>query len=319
MTQVIFAEREHVDWELLRRSHMGTSWSPEKRADGWVSDYLAVCADVQAEFEQWVTDENEAAMKADLELWRQRYVQLLHEWASSHSRVVSQMITGAGGWTARMVRSNNKRGDVADARMGRLFNHKAVGLEKLRRQYDPVRIARRPIRKEDADAIERYTEKIAKAERLQELMKAANKIVRSKKLTDDEKVEALMAELRIKEAVAREILAPDYMGRVGFAPYKLSNNNANIRRMKEQVAKIERLLATPETSEDYGDVTVEVAPPENRVRIFFPGKPDADVRKRLKASGFRWTPSLSCWQAYINQWTVDTAKEIANELAQDAA
>lgn len=37
------------------------------------------------------------------------------------------------------------------------------------------------------------------------------------------------------------------------------------------------------------------------VEIAFPGKPDADVRAELKASGFRWAPSSGCWYGKADQ------------------
>jgi hypothetical protein len=33
--------------------------------------------------------------------------------------------------------------------------------------------------------------------------------------------------------------------------------------------------------------------------------------KRLKAAGFRWAPSLGCWQAYRNHATLTTARREA--------
>jgi hypothetical protein len=52
--------------------------------------------------------------------------------------------------------------------------------------------------------------------------------------------------------------------------------------------------------EGKGGVRVEDAPADNRIRLYFPDKPDEVTRSALKARGFRWTPSLGCWQAYRN-------------------
>lgn len=37
---------------------------------------------------------------------------------------------------------------------------------------------------------------------------------------------------------------------------------------------------------------------DNRIQIFYPGKPERETIEKLKKSGFRWTPSKGCWQAY---------------------
>ena len=105
----------------------------------------------------------------------------------------------------------------------------------------------------------------------------------------------------LTEGRARDLLKPDFCGRIGFADYEIKNNNANIRRLKGRLAAISTAKATPETvTEGANGIRVEDCPADNRVRIYFPGKPDAATRGGLKAHGFRWTPSLECWQAYRN-------------------
>jgi hypothetical protein len=77
---------------------------------------------------------------------------------------------------------------------------------------------------------------------------------------------------------------------------------AEIRRLEARLAHVARVQAEAPTeiTNEASDIRVEIAPGDNRVRVFFPGKPDATVRTRLKSCGFRWTPSLGCWQAFDN-------------------
>ena len=63
--------------------------------------------------------------------------------------------------------------------------------------------------------------------------------------------------------------------------------------------EMERMKAQENTEkEGQNGVRFEDSPADNRVRLYFPGKPDAATIADLKKSGFRWTPSLGCWQAY---------------------
>jgi hypothetical protein len=39
---------------------------------------------------------------------------------------------------------------------------------------------------------------------------------------------------------------------------------------------------------------------ENRLQLFFDGKPSEDIRARLKSRGFKWAPSQGAWQRQLN-------------------
>ena len=45
---------------------------------------------------------------------------------------------------------------------------------------------------------------------------------------------------------------------------------------------------------------VEANKAENRLQIFFDGKPDEAARDELKANGFHWVPSVGAWQRQLN-------------------
>ena len=91
--------------------------------------------------------------------------------------------------------------------------------------------------------------------------------------------------------------------RVDDKPYPswaLSNNNAEIRRVKERITALTQRSETPFVGWEFDGGKVEANRQDNRLQIFFDGKPDADTRSELKSSGFRWSPSEGAWQRQLN-------------------
>lgn len=166
---------------------------------------------------------------------------------------------------------------------------------------------------EDEDSVERLQEKVDKIEKLQEAMKATNKILQSKKLTDVMKVEALQA-LGYTEQTAVAALEPDRFNQVGFPSYKLTNNNARLKSAKERLEKAKRLKASVDKEYEIGEVKVVENYTENRLQLFFDGKPSDEIRSELKSNGYRWSPTNGCWQSYMNRWQLDRAKTIISKM-----
>ena len=133
----------------------------------------------------------------------------------------------------------------------------------------------------------------------QEKMKATNKILKSKKMTEAEKKESL-AEIGITESGYYSLLRPDYAGRIGFPSYSLTNNNANIRRLKKEILFLEE-KADRGNTEEMNEVCKIVRNSEvDRIQLIFDGKPEAEVRTILKSNGFRWSPRFTAWQRHLN-------------------
>lgn len=292
-------------------AHYGTSWVPEKRGQSEQSEYADTLA---ADYQQFLAaaQRGQTLDLVDGEFvryragYRKRYLAYLH----SRSRCVSTFIAGPSNFPARRM---NKRADIAHKRLDELLEFRARAKRVILRTLRPDLA---PIMSSDADALDRLEAKIAKAENLQQRMRAANKVVKKKKLTDEQKIVALVAQ-GFAESIARELLKPDFAGRTGFADYQLSNNNANIRRMKQRVEEIteRRQINDSEIANDETGIRFEDAPSDNRVRLYFPDKPAAEIRARLKAHAFRWTPSLGCWQAFRNYRATEFAKKFVEENA----
>ncbi len=108
--------------------------------------------------------------------------------ADVRSRNLAPPPTGVG-WTnyhkyARVNKANRVLEKAFDMLQKAKYN-----LSVALARYSPDR----PISSDDENAIDKLKEKIAKAEQLQEQMKAANRIVQKKKLSDEEKITLLKA------------------------------------------------------------------------------------------------------------------------------
>ncbi|WP_326992793.1 hypothetical protein [Chitinophaga sp. 212800010-3] len=93
------------------------------------------------------------------------------------------------------------------------------------------------------------------------------------------------------ERIWQEITTPDYLRRTGFADYTLKNNNANIRRVKQRIAQLEKLEKLKTFEKTINNVRVVVNAEANRVQLFFPKKPGEDIIERLRSRGFRFSRS----------------------------
>ena len=271
-------------------------------------------------FQQYATPDNVDEINQSLEEYRAGYVSRLNAYLSAHSRIVSQFITGRGGWTGRMVRSMEKKNESCDNRNRELVEWNGKALERLRKRFDPHALDNAPIKTSDPDAVDQLQEKIDKAKALQDRMRATNATIRKHaKAGPDAQVKALM-EMGYSQTLAYKLLQPDSCSRIGYADYELTNNNANIRRMEARIEEIKRLKATPVTEKvtesETGQIRFVDNTEANRYQLFFPGIPPAQTRQTLKTSGFRWTPSQGCWQAFRTYRAGEVIKGI---LAKEAA
>lgn len=298
--------KEDIPVDLAKAAHAGTSFDPERRAEAERAEYEGVLAgDWERLSKLATTEEKRARLAEEFARYREGYRRRYRAYLLSLSRCVSVMIVGPARYpVARMERRNA----VVDRRRSELMAFRERALNAIRKALFPELA---PIMAGDEDAVDRLKAKIEEAERLHERMKAANAAIRERAGEGVEAQVSSLVALGFSEAEARRLLVPDCMGRVGFPSWKLTNNAANIRRMKERLSSIERNKATPATMLEGTAARFEDCPADNRVRLWFPGKPDAAVRETLKRGGFRWTPSMGCWQAYRNPHALELARKVA--------
>jgi len=167
------------------------------------------------------------------------------------------------------------------------------------------------IHSDDPNATEKLEEKLVRLQKTQELYKQINKAIKTGK-TQIEQVDHLAA-IGVANNIAIRLLTPDFCGRIGIPSYKLTNNNANINTIKKRLKTIEKTQAIPNQTIEHEGITIEVSQDDNRVKIFFPGKPEEEKRKELKSYGFHWSPSEGAWMRMLSDTALYYAKKIVEK------
>lgn len=292
-------------------AHAGTSFVPETRGANELREYRSTLeTDYAALRRQAEKGGTINILDEQFATYRARYAAATRAYLHSRSRCLSWMITGPARFPSAR---NQQRNEIAHRRLADLIELRKRALHAIFRALRPDL---RPIMSGDDDAVTRLRTKLADAKTRQDHMKKVNAAIRKNLKAGHEARVAAIVEFGYSDATAREILKPDFAGRVGFADYETKNNGANIRTMEKRLALLEKHKGQSMQVEERNGVRIEDDPPANRIRIFFPGKPDSDMRDRLKSNGFRWAPSGGCWQAYRRHHTVRFAKSFLVETNQ---
>lgn len=124
--------------------------------------------------------------------------------------------------------------------------------------------------------------------------------------TEIAELEAQQARMKSENAAARKAGSDQ-----PWPSYKITNNGANIRRLKARAEELRAKAADVTTRITVGDIEIFDSVEDNRTQIAFAGKPTASTVDELKANGFRWAPSLGVWQRMRSPRALWLAKKIA--------
>ena len=151
---------------------------------------------------------------------------------------------------------------------------------------------------DDPQAAAKLEAKLVKLESAQETMKAVNAYFRKNKTLEGcpsltpEQITKLQQEMSQSWHLDKSRPSPAYM---------LSNNNAEIRRIRGRIEQVRQHEETNFAGWEFDGGRVEANKADNRLQVFFDGKPDEAARDELKANGFRWAPSVGAWQRQLNK------------------
>lgn len=216
---------------------------------------------------------------------------------SIEARVPSILITGGSNFP---VRKKEKQNAARDRNMEEWNDIQGL-LDKIRST------GMGGISADDPQAVQKLEAKLERLQASQDTMKAVNAYYRKHKTLDG--CPNLSAESI--EKMKSEMSSQWHIEDKPYPSWALSNNNAEIRRIKGRIAELTKKQETAYAGWEFDGGTVEANREDNRLQIFFEEKPDEKTRETLKENGFRWSPKAGAWQRQLN----DNAIYVADRLS----
>ncbi|CUU82697.1 Domain of uncharacterised function (DUF955) [Campylobacter hyointestinalis subsp. hyointestinalis] len=216
---------------------------------------------------------------------------------SIEARVPSILITGGSNFP---VRKKEKQNAARDRNMEEWNDIQGL-LDKIRST------GMGGISADDPQAVQKLEAKLEKLQAAQDTMKAVNAYYRKHKTLDG--CPNLSAESI--EKMKSEMSSQWHIEDKPYPSWALSNNNAEIRRIKGRIAELTKKQETAYAGWEFDGGKVEANREDNRLQIFFEEKPDEKTRETLKENGFRWSPKAGVWQRQLNDNAIYAADRLS--------
>ena len=182
-----------------------------------------------------------------------------------------------------------------DKRLSRM-----VALDKKAQHYrdKAAGVNKAGISSDDTDAIDKLTAKLSGLEFTHKIMRDVN-AMHKKYLKHSGILDGSNMPDKYKDLIRNHKPAYSWEPHP-FAPYQLQNSNANIKRVKQRIAGLEKASDAETIETEHNGVKVVENVELNRIQLIFDGKPPDDTRQALKRLGFRWSPRETAWQRHLN-------------------
>ncbi|MEO5348894.1 MAG: DUF3560 domain-containing protein [Magnetococcus sp. YQC-3] len=200
---------------------------------------------------------------------------------------------------------NSMRASIEHDKKADYYESKAASIEN-----------NRSIMSDDPNAIDKLKEKLAKLETKQENNKTVNALVRKSKGNLETLITLFRAHFpdwKDHEKAAKAVLTPDCFGNLGIPSFTLSNNSAEIRRLKKRIEQQEKIETHSQSFEPIEGSKGRIELEENYFLVYFNEKPSEEIRKILKSYplSLKWSPRNTAW---VRKQTVSTGDYFLNEL-----
>ena len=303
---------EDLDYKSLYNSYSLISFDPERRAENDKKMFGTSMLNL------YNSSVEEAKGNNRLEEYNQafeRYYEVIlkknKEVISARTGTFSTAVTGGAGIKGSQIRKN----EAKQKREYEINKELIDYIEKAEKKLNEV--ARNPdrfysdqaIKRTDKNAIEKLNQKLEQLEAEKDFIKRSEKSCKEYQKTKDFSV---FEKYNIPQKEAKEYVSQ--IERHGIPLIRGNASiNAEIRRVKERIASLEKSKASEDENFDIENGRILVNKEAQRVQIFFDNIPDANTREALKKRAFKWAPSVKAWQRTLTGNAIDAVRYLIKD------
>ncbi len=265
-----------INESLAKRAKENMSFS-DYRAGSATAEFIQVIAEAQEKIDHAklnASEESKERLDAAFNRYKYQYANWINKYNSNGAGHVSVMIAGPSNYDMRKHEKYLNR-------EGKLFEEfRNIDIDS---DISKILNGDKIIKSDDANALDKLKDKLAKAIEEHEGYKAHNVNARKE-------------------------------GKPSLAAYVLQNSNQRIKNIKDRISHIEKQKSQDSAETIVNGIKIIDNVEANRVQIIFDGKPSQEIRNALKSRGFKWAPSNIAWQRFRSQEALRIANQIAASL-----
>jgi hypothetical protein len=136
---------------------------------------------------------------------------------------------------------------------------------------------------------------------------------------DPQAIEKLKAKLAALVQEIEGMKAANKKQRGSYEPFELSNRNAEKRRLEKRITILEKSAQRPHKEiifrNEKLNIRVVQNPTDNRIQLFFDGKPADEICQLLNKHNFKFSRAAGeAWQRFLNNAGIDATHRVLREL-----
>lgn len=306
-----------INEEIARSAKMQNSFSDYKNNEatnhynGYLNSFSQDVQEMIKEAKTEVTPEKLQAIEYLCNRYSAKLAKAINRQNSIDAMMPSVMISGAGNFNCQKKAKQNRARERFWEEYNDLFSDDNYYMRKINNILNNTTIY-----SNDDLAVEKLESKLADLEESQKLMKEINAYYRKHKSLDgcdilpEDEIEKIKNDMQYH-----------HWYDIPFAPFSLTNNNAEIKRTKQRIEEIKKLKERAKQSDEekyikVDGVEVEGDGTDMRIRLKFDGIPSSDIRDRLKSYGFKWSPKNQAWQRQLTANGIWATNRVLKELKE---